>query len=325
MKILHKIILPFVLVIFLIPNLDSYSQVFSTNRNPVGMENNLLFSAQERFSVTQSGSGQVYLDMLFDGSYNASYSTTGISTSDPTIITIEGLPSGYHTQAGSWVGWTTRYWPARRFKIEAFDTYYANGWTIIADYTSSDFNGYDFSTTLSGVITKLRFTFTEGTGDGGRFGLSEIFFIHPEATTPYSGLFKVFKSISEVNNNILIGKIQQANTAYKLDVNGKIRADEVIVNTTGADFVFDPSYNLPELEEIEKYINDNKHLPDFAPASKMKEDGMCVGEMQTKLLQKIEEMTLYMIELKKENIQQAEQITILKKEMAITRQMFLKQ
>jgi hypothetical protein len=101
--------------------------------------------------------------------------------------------------------------------------------------------------------------------------------------------------------NILIGKTTQTNTAYKLDVSGKIRAHEIVVNTTGADFVFEPTYKLRTLSELEAFIRTNKHLPDFAPAKEMQQNGVSAGEMQTKLLQKVEELTLYVIELKKEN------------------------
>jgi hypothetical protein len=88
---------------------------------------------------------------------------------------------------------------------------------------------------------------------------------------------------------------------YKLNVAGRIRANEVVVNTTGADFVFAPDYKLPSLSELESYIKENNHLPDLASATEMKENGMNVSEMQTKLLQKMEEMTLYIIELNKKN------------------------
>jgi hypothetical protein len=104
---------------------------------------------------------------------------------------------------------------------------------------------------------------------------------------------------SFTNGNVLVGKTTQTNSAYKLDVEGKIRADEVVVNTTGADFVFAPEYKLPNLSEVESYIKEYNHLPDLAPAAEMKENGMNVSEMQIKLLQKIEELTLYSIEQNK--------------------------
>jgi hypothetical protein len=88
------------------------------------------------------------------------------------------------------------------------------------------------------------------------------------------------------------------NTAsnYKLDVYGNLRANEVVVNTSGADYVFDTSYRLPSLQNLDRYIHSNHHLPDIAPAGQMQKEGLPVGENQTLLLKKIEELTLYIIE-----------------------------
>ena len=83
---------------------------------------------------------------------------------------------------------------------------------------------------------------------------------------------------------------------YKLDVNGTIRANEVIVNTTGADYVFDADYKLRSLDEVKSYIEENNHLPEVPSAGEMQQKGMSVSEMQTVLLQKIEGLTLYILE-----------------------------
>ena len=115
----------------------------------------------------------------------------------------------------------------------------------------------------------------------------------------YTG-FVIRCSVSRAGN-LLIGKTSQTNASYKLDVAGAARADKIIVNSTGADFVFAPSYQLPSLSKVETYIQKNHHLPGVASADEMKKDGLDVGDNQTKLLQKIEELTLYMIEMKKEN------------------------
>lgn len=97
------------------------------------------------------------------------------------------------------------------------------------------------------------------------------------------------------SGNVLIGKTTQSNAAYILDVNGATRANKVVVNTTGADFVFDSSYCLKSLNQVENYISHNKHLPDIEPAAYMQKEGLDLGENQTKLLQKVEELTLYII------------------------------
>jgi hypothetical protein len=107
--------------------------------------------------------------------------------------------------------------------------------------------------------------------------------------------------------NVLIGKTTQANATYLLDVAGKIRADKLMVNTSGADFVFDSSYRLMPLKEVANYIQKNRHLPDIVPAGQMEQNGLDVGDHAIKLLQKIEELTLYVI-------QQNKQIELLKQE-----------
>ncbi len=103
------------------------------------------------------------------------------------------------------------------------------------------------------------------------------------------------------NGNVLIGKTSQANPAYRLDIAGSVRANEIVVNTTGADYVFKEDYKRKSLREVESFIQENGHLPGIPSAEEMQESGMAVGELNTKLLEKIEELTLYVIELEREN------------------------
>jgi hypothetical protein len=88
---------------------------------------------------------------------------------------------------------------------------------------------------------------------------------------------------------------------YKLDVQGIIRAHEIRVNlNSGADFVFEPNYALMPLGELDKFIKTNRHLPEIAPAAVMEAEGIDLSDMNAKLLQKVEELTLYVIELQKQ-------------------------
>ncbi len=113
--------------------------------------------------------------------------------------------------------------------------------------------------------------------------------------------------------NVGIGTTTPTN---KLEVNGTIRSQEVVVEATGwPDFVFYPDYNLPSLEEVEEYITEHKHLPEVPSEAEVLEHGIKLGEMDATLLQKIEELTLYVIEQNKINKQQQELIEELQAEL----------
>lgn len=101
----------------------------------------------------------------------------------------------------------------------------------------------------------------------------------------------------------------------KLAVNGNIHTKEVKVDLNGwSDFVFNEDYKLNTLEEVENYIQENNHLPEIPSEAEVLENGINLGEMDAKLLQKIEELTLYMIEMNKEMKSQKEEINLLKSE-----------
>ncbi|MEX0360810.1 MAG: fibronectin type III domain-containing protein, partial [Allomuricauda sp.] len=86
-------------------------------------------------------------------------------------------------------------------------------------------------------------------------------------------------------------------SGYKLAVDGKLIAEEVRVEFSGTwpDYVFKEGYDLPTLEEIQKHIDEHGHLPNIPSAKEVEADGMDVGEMNKLLLEKIEEMMLYII------------------------------
>jgi len=103
------------------------------------------------------------------------------------------------------------------------------------------------------------------------------------------------------------------NLSAELTVNGHIHAKEVKVFTeAGADFVFDENYELPDLNELENFVTQNKHLPDIPPEKEMVKDGIHLAEMNVKLLQKVEELTFDMNKrleaLNQDNLQLKKQI-----------------
>ncbi len=96
--------------------------------------------------------------------------------------------------------------------------------------------------------------------------------------------------------------------AEQLEVPGSIHAYELTLETGWSDFVFEDDYPLMSLGEVEQYIADNGHLPGMPSASEVEEHGLPVGDSQALLLQKVEELTLYVIEQNRQIAQQAEQI-----------------
>ncbi|SUJ00295.1 Uncharacterised protein [Sphingobacterium spiritivorum] len=94
----------------------------------------------------------------------------------------------------------------------------------------------------------------------------------------------------------------------KLSVKGNIRAKEIKVEAANwPDYVFEEDYLLTPLPEIEAFIKTNKHLPEVPSAQKIAEEGLSVGEINKLMIRKIEELTLYLIELKKESEQHKKQ------------------
>ena len=103
-------------------------------------------------------------------------------------------------------------------------------------------------------------------------------------------------------------------SGYKLAVDGKIRTREVRVDQdTWPDYVFTKDYNLPTLDEVKEHIDQKGHLPNIPSAKEVEANGIQLGEMNKLLLEKIEELTLYVLELKKENDTQQREIESLGK------------
>ncbi len=104
------------------------------------------------------------------------------------------------------------------------------------------------------------------------------------------------------NGNVSIGTTDADPTGALLTVNGKIHAKEVIIDMNAPmvpDYVFQPTYNLMPLNKVEQFVKTNNHLPEIPSAEEVQKKGLSMGEMQNKLLQKIEELTLYVIEQQK--------------------------
>lgn len=110
--------------------------------------------------------------------------------------------------------------------------------------------------------------------------------------------------VLQKNGNVGIGfpatysANQDHTKGYKLAVNGSIHAKSIDVDLNGwADYVFDENYDLKSIDEVASFIKENKHLPGVKSAEEMTSKSVNLGDNQQMLMQKIEELTLYIIEL----------------------------
>ncbi|MGJ1448157.1 hypothetical protein ACR79S_15065 [Sphingobacterium spiritivorum] len=103
--------------------------------------------------------------------------------------------------------------------------------------------------------------------------------------------------------------IGTATPTERLAVNGNIRAKEIKVEATNwPDYVFRQDYELKPLAELDAYIKEHGHLPDMPKAAEAEKEGVSLGEMNKLLLKKVEELTLYILQMQKNNEAQQAQI-----------------
>jgi hypothetical protein len=170
------------------------------------------------------------------------------------------------------------------------------------------------SGTPNGIFTMS----TYGTGIIASMGLEA------NATTQYFWLQPRYINQAVFYNTVLnpnggsVG-IGTTTPSEKLAVNGNIKANgnilakKLIVSQSGwPDYVFDPAYKLKPLSELSAFIQQYKHLPDMPSAKEVEEKGISVGDNQALLLKKIEELTLYIIQLDESNKKLVSEIALLK-------------
>lgn len=253
----------------------------ATNNSVIINGGNTTTAASTNVNRLRFGGSDINADYFtIQGPYNADYLTintgkVGIGTTNPATL----LSVYKSTSSGSYGGYTTA--------------------EVNNPNTSGDANAAfvlrSGTVTAAGVSGAVGGLYSKATNNANQYIWLRSF---SSSYPVYIGTNQ--SDLAIVNGNVLIGQTDQS-MSYKLNVKGSVRADKVTVNTSGADFVFDSSYKLMSLDTLNTFVQKNHHLPGISPASEMQKDGIDLGENQTKLLQKIEELTLYIIELKKEN------------------------
>jgi len=268
-----------------------------------------IFSMSAQWAGSSSTSGNTYR-----------FGNVGIGTSTPDklfVVSVPALFSGDFVRMGKIVNANTN---QRQFNIGAgtnstgFDFRYPNG-KIAFDMIGSssltylalrDYNQVEIFKVSTdgndGFVQLPRLNSRVVIGDYSNYLQSE-----GHKLIVKQGSAKIEGNII-TNANIGIGtdSFIDGGDTYRLSVDGKVRADGVKVYTTWADYVFEEEYNLPTLEEVKQHIEKNGHLKDIPSAKAVEENGIELGEMNKLLLQKIEELTLYMLQ-KDEQIKELNQ------------------
>lgn len=267
--------------------------------------NNAFFGRNAGYTTTLGG------DNVFVGSHSGYLNTTGSTN------IFMGTRTGYNNtsgQANIFVGQETglanttgSYNVYLGFQAGLNNTS-ADGGNVFIGHASGQTNASGSGNTYVGLLSGQNSTGSHNVFIGNSAGISEtrsqkLHIKNGVATTPL--IYGEFDS-----GKVSIGGMTTLPTtaggvnisAYKLFVKGGILTEEVRINLQSdwADYVFAKEYKLAPLSQVEKFIVDNGHLPNVPSAAQVKEEGIAVGQMATIQQEKIEELTLYIIQQQKE-------------------------
>ena len=227
--------------------------------------------------------GSALAQNTFPSSGNVGIGTTSPSSTLEVVTSYSSNPRGItvtNTSAGGGQIWLRR----------NVGSAVASG-DMLGSLTLDGWNGSAYGLGAGGAI--IRGMATENWGSSAMGG-GILFTTTPNGSTAPAERMRIDQS-----GNVGIGTTAPQ---YKLSVNGTIGAKEVIITNTGwADYVFGPDYRLKPLKEIASFVQANHHLPGIPTAAEVQENGISVGEGQSKLLAKVEELTLHMIQAEERN------------------------
>ncbi|MFS4469600.1 fibronectin type III domain-containing protein [Maribacter sp. 2210JD10-5] len=209
-------------------------------------------------------------------------------TQSPTAATLTSTGHTDTTVSLSWSGATDN------VGVTGYKIYWDNSLlTTLGTVTNHQVSGLTASTSYQFKVKALD-------AAGNESGDSNIISITTDSDSDSGGttgnsVWSVNGATASYSDNVGIGTTDTG--SYKLAVNGKIRTKEVKVEAANwPDYVFKKEYQLPSLEEIQKHIAEKGHLPNIPSAKEVENSGIELGEMNRLLLEKIEELTLYIIQ-----------------------------
>lgn len=256
------------------------NQWLSPAKLQIGRLNNTLYTDRAVIGVTN---GNLHLDSYSGFGLYLNYYQEGSSAGNKGMMI---TPTGN-------VGIGTNV-PTQ--KLDVRGSQYLNGTLFVSPTTSGYTEGIRVAPSTNNWVTIAL-------GAVGNSGSNEnMWSIHRKDNNDFS----ISRNSADGANGMVITKAGNVgfgtvNPTAKLEVNGTIRSKEVKIEAMGwSDFVFGEDYKLPSLSDVENHIKEYKHLPDLPSEKQVMEEGVNVVEMQAKLLQKIEELTLYMIEQNKQ-------------------------
>jgi len=237
-----------------------------------------------------SGYYQISLSYTRGNIAAAASHLASISHANPAVWREVGRVNGNpYTGAGIYnftIDCNTQYGNAR-FRVRAINTYGVST-PIAVNITVHSINNNSSWTALSNTGNDLTVT---------------SFLPMTDEWSLYTG-----NDFSAAGANLAIKAVENGNVGIgtptpdaKLTVNGTIHSKAVIVDLNiFPDYVFNKDYVLPTLTEIKTYIDENHHLPEMPSAAEVKKDGLNLGEINSLLTKKVEELTLYLIEKDKQ-------------------------
>jgi hypothetical protein len=171
--------------------------------------------------------------------------------------------------------------------------------------TSGDANVFIGFGAGGGNLTGSGNVFIGNASGSTELGSNKLYIANSNTTTPliygeFDNKKLVFNGKLGINTSTFPATVGTANVStYGLFVKGGILTEEVRVRTGWADYVFNDNYKLMPLNEVETYITDNNHLPNVPTATEVETEGLSLGEMAKIQQEKIEELTIYIINLNK--------------------------